>query len=326
MRHAVELPTSPRCSLVIPVYKNEGSLPELMDECASLHRDLNGELEVVFVVDGSPDACFAWLRENLPKQPFASQLSLHSRNFGSFAAIRTGFEVARGQLLAVMAADLQEPICVARAFFEKLNAGTADVAVGFRESREDPPLSRLASTIFWSAYRRWVQPEIPPGGVDVFGCTRQVRDHLLSLEERNSSLVGQLFWVGFRRELVPYARRARKHGTSAWSLGKKIRYLFDSLYAFSDLPIRGLKWLGGVSAMTGLVVGAVVLTAWFLGDITVPGYTPTVLAVTFFGGLNAFGLGLVGEYVWRTFENTKGRPLAISSSHQRFDGAASKRS
>lgn len=313
-------PGVPRRSLVIPVYKNRESLPDLMAACAELWRSCERDLEVVLVVDGSPDDCFTWLREHLPDQPFDSQLCLHSRNFGSFAAIRSGLDVARGDAIAVMAADLQEPTSLAQTFFEKLLAGEADIAIGVREGRTDPFFSALSSRVFWGLYRRFIISDVPEGGVDIFGCTRRVAQQLLGLRERNSSMIGHLFWVGYRRVAVPYVRQARKHGVSAWSFAKKVRYLFDSIYAFSDLPIRILKWIGGASALTALAVSVVVLAAKVVGAIDVPGYTAIILAVTFFGGLNAFGLGLLGEYVWRTFENTKARPLAITSERLEITG------
>jgi polyisoprenyl-phosphate glycosyltransferase len=313
---------TPSASLVIPVYKNEASLPDLLLACRQLW-DLRGQdIEVVFVVDGSPDACFSILRDELPRQPFSSQLCLHSRNFGSFAAIRTGFEHARGRALAVMAADLQEPIELAHQFFERLLADEADVTIGVREGRNDPWLSSLASRLFWATYRRVVMPEVPAGGVDMFGCSRQVCEQLLALEERNSSMIGQLFWVGFRRVHVPYVRRDRQHGVSAWTLSRKIRYLLDSVYAFSDLPIRALKWLGGSSIALALVATLIVVLSRLLGRIDVPGYTAIIVMVMFFGGLNALALGLLGEYVWRTFENTKRRPLAITAHALHFQGTA----
>ncbi len=306
------------CSLIIPVYRNEGSLPDLLEACRGLSATLAQPLEVVVVVDGSPDGSAAWLRKHLPHQPFASQLCEHSRNFGSFAAIRTGLGVARGDCFAVMAADLQEPISLAQSFFEKLCRAEADVAIGVRESRSDPLVSSLGSRLFWWLYRKLVLPEIPPGGVDMFGCNREVRDTLLTLHERNSSLVGQLFWVGFRRVEVGYVRQVRKHGASAWTFSRKLSYLLDSVYSFSDLPIRLLKWLGTAAILLSLGSSIAVLAARLSGITDVPGYTATILAVIFFGGLNSLGLGVIGEYVWRTYENTKGRPLAITSKHQQF--------
>jgi glycosyltransferase involved in cell wall biosynthesis len=312
-------------SLVIPVYRNAENISALLAALSDLNAVLGGELEVVFVVDGSPDDSYARLRAALPGHTIRSQLLLLSRNFGSFSAIRAGLEAARGERFAVLAADLQEPPELVQAFDQRLRAGTCDIVVGTRASRADPALARAGSGVFWSAYRRWVQPEIPPGGVDVFGCTRQVRDEILNLHEANSSLIGLLFWIGFRREFVAYDRRARTAGRSAWTLGKKIRYLSDSVFNFTDLPVRLLFRIGYLGTFASVLGAAVILVAKLSRRITVPGYTATVLIVAFFGALNCLGLGIIGGYVWRTLENTKGRPNFLVASRVTFDGQAPRR-
>ncbi|MFT3837792.1 MAG: glycosyltransferase family 2 protein [Myxococcaceae bacterium] len=304
-------------SLVIPVYRNEESLPALLEAVTGLAKKLDG-LEVVFVVDGSPDRCFELLRDALPKASFRSKLLAHSRNFGSFAAIRTGLAAASGRYFAVMAADLQEPIELVEQFFHVLAKDEADVVVGQRTSRNDPAGSSAASQLFWWLYRKAINPAIPAGGVDVFGCNQLVLKALLALEENNSSLVAQLFWVGFRVKPLPYERLARAAGRSAWTLKKKVRYLLDSVYSFTDLPIRLLTLIGAVAMFLSLVVGTTVFLSWLTGRIAVPGYTPIVLTVVFFGGLNAFGLGIIGDYVWRAYENTKRRPTAIVAAQLDF--------
>lgn len=310
------------CSVVIPVYGNEGSIGELIGELEALHRELARPLEVVFVVDASPDNSLRLLEERLPPASFESQLLLHARNFGSFAAIRTGLTVAKGQLIGVMAADLQEPASLMREFFTTLEAGH-EVVYGTRAERNDPALSSLSSRLFWGLYKRLVLPELPDGGVDIFGVTRPARDALLSLPERNSSLVAQLFWIGFRRAPVAYTRRVRPYGKSAWTLQKKLKYLADSVYGFSDLPIRALTQVGGAAMVLSVLAAMVVLVGRLTGHINVEGYTPVILAISFFGGLNAFGLGVIGQYVWRAFENTKARPLSIVSSRSEWPGSSS---
>ena len=306
-------------SLVIPIYLNSGNIRPLLDALVKLDQSLEDELEVVFVVDGSPDDSHLRLSHDLPDSGLTAKLLLLSRNFGSFPAIRAGLEAAQGDFVAVMAADLQEPPELILEFHRHLQGGQCDVVVGQRTSREDPARSRLASSIFWRVYRRFVQPEMPPGGVDIFGCTRQVRDQLLALNERNSSLVGILFWVGFRRKLVPYHRRAREIGRSAWSLRKRLRYLTDSIYSFSDLPIQVLLIVGMLGLAVSVLFGAIVLLSRIFGGIDVPGYAAQVLTVIFFGALNTFGLGVLGGYLWRTFENTKGRPGSIVRSCVSFE-------
>jgi glycosyltransferase involved in cell wall biosynthesis len=301
-------------SLVIPVYKNEANLDRLLAELVKLATRIPGEFEVVFVVDGSPDRCLQTLRERLPALPLRSQLLSLSRNFGSFAAIAAGLERARGVNMAVMAADLQEPPELVLQFFEALGAGRADVVFGVRGRRSDPWYSELASNIFWSLYRKFVIKDIPRGGVDVFGCTREVRDHLLQLQGVDSNLIALLFWLGFRREYFVYERQARREGKSAWTFGKKLRYCLNSIFNFTDLPVLLLLYSGGVALALAIAASILVIAAKVRGDIQVPGYTPIVLATLFFGALTSLGFGIVGQYLWLGLQVGRRRPNYIVHS------------
>ena len=306
-------------TLVVPVYKNEGSLPDLLEAVARMSQQLAGDMEAVFVVDGSPDRCFEILRAELPKRPLRSKLILLARNFGSFAAIRTGLQHGDGERFAVMAADLQEPPDLVEEMDRLLREDAADVVVGVRESRQDPFFSSLPARIFWALYRRYVLPEMPPGGVDMFGCNRKFRDTLLQLNESHTSLIAQIFWLGFRRAEVSYARRARSHGVSAWTLSKKFSYLMDSVFAFTDLPIRMLIRTGAIGTAAAALFGVVVIVGRLIGTIAVPGYAMTAMLIVFFSALNLLSLGIVGSYAWRAYENTKSRPLAVALRVERFD-------
>lgn len=302
-----------RYSIVIPVYKNEASIPRLLEALSTMNHQLHGLLEAVFVVDGSPDRSFELLRAALGRLEFPAQLLAHSRNFGSFPAIRTGLAAARGDYFGVMAADLQEPPELLCAFFNALALDECDVAIGTRTGRSDPYASRLASRLFWGLYRRLVVHEMPKGGVDVFGCNQLFRDQLLKLEESRSSLIALIFWLGFRRKLVSYERLERKEGKSSWTFRKKVDYMMDSIYAFTDYPIRLLVRIGSVGCTLSVVLGVLVLAGHLSGQIVVPGYAATMLVMLFFSMLNLLGLGLVGVYAWRTYENSKERPLTITS-------------
>jgi glycosyltransferase involved in cell wall biosynthesis len=297
------------------VYKNEDSIERLLDVLEIMSKNMNGELEVVFVVDGSPDRSYEILRAALNLLSFPAQLLVHSRNFGSFPAIRTGLSAARGVYFGVMAADLQEPPELFSSMFELLVSNECDVVIGTRTSRDDKFSSRVASNIFWWAYRKFVVTDMPKGGIDVFGCNQRFRDELLRLEESRSSLIALIFWLGFRRNIVSYKRVARQEGKSAWTTRKKIDYMTDSVFAFTDLPIRMLIRIGAVGTATAIAIGLSVIAAHFMGAIQVPGYVPTVLLVLAMGGVNLFGLGLVGSYAWRGYENSKQRPLAVIASH-----------
>ena len=306
-------------SLVIPVYNNEGSLPRLLREVGDVAGLVPGGIEVVFVVDGSTDGSLRFLKDHLPSWGVPSQLIELSRNFGSFAAIAAGLRYGRGEYLAVIAADLQEPPELAVTFHGLMASGNADVVFGYRTKRADPWLSQAMSGLFWRLYRRFVVPDMPPGGVDVFGCTREVRDRLLELKELNTNLVALLLWLGFRRAFVPYERRPRQEGRSAWTTGKKLRYALDSIFSFTDLPVRILLVLGAAATAVAVLAALTVLVFWSLGYIKVLGYTPLMLAITSFGGLTALGLGIVGQYLWLSLQNTRGRPSFIVRSADQFD-------
>jgi polyisoprenyl-phosphate glycosyltransferase len=312
---------SAECTVVVPVYRNAENIPALLARLQDLHQQTPGGIEVICVVDGSPDQSHALLAAALPGQAHASQLLLLSRNFGSFAAIREGLAHVRTPYSAVMAADLQEPIELIAEFFAVLRADGADVVVGHRAGRQDAVLDRWASGLFWWSYRKLVQKELPPGGIDVFGCNDAFREHLLGFNEVHSSLVGQILWLGFRREALPYVRQAREHGVSAWSFRAKLKYLMDSVFAFSDLPIRLFTLAGGLGLILSILMGLVVLAARLSGAVDVPGYAATVLTILFFAGINSLGLGIIGAYVWRAYENTKARPLAVLMHAQNYPGA-----
>lgn len=310
---------TPEFSLIIPVYRNAENIPHLLPVLEEMWKSTEQNMEVVFVVDGSPDNSFEMLRQALPHTPYPAQLLEHSRNFGSFAAIRTGLGVARGSYMAAMAADLQEPPELVLEMFGTLADDKADVVFGQRWERDDPFVYKLLSQTFWKIYRRWVIPEIPEGGVDVFGCNRRVRDAVLCLGEANSSLVAQLFWVGYRRAFLPYKRRKREQGVSAWSMHKRLKYMLDSILSFTNLPIMILFWIGLLGVTISALLAAIVLGAWFMGSVGVKGYTPLMLALVFFSSLQLLATGIVGFYLWRIFENTKCRPATFVSTALRFD-------
>jgi len=244
-----------------------------------------------------------------------------SRNFGSFAAITAGLTLGDGDHFAMLAADLQEPPELIVQFHERLQSGQVDVVIGQRGERNDPWLSQQFSKLFWSIFRSFAVSDIPEGGVDTFGCTRQVRDSLIALRESDSSLVSLLFWLGYRREIIPFARRERSIGKSAWTFRKKLNYAVHSFFNFTDLPIRFLLVAGFLSSLIAFGFGMVVLWARLSNAIVIPGYAALALLITFFGGVTTFGLGIIGQYLWLTLQNARHRPNFIVHTCARFPGS-----
>lgn len=307
-------------ALIIPVYKNEETIADLIKEVKKISDSLSGSLTAVFVVDGSPDNSYQLLSELLPGSGFKSMLISHSRNFGSFAAIRTGMLSVEAEKYAAMAADLQEPTGLIIDFFGMIESPKSDVVFGVRGDRNDPLMSKMLSAMFWGFYKKFIVREIPKGGVDVFGCSKRVRDHIVSFRESNSSLIGQLFWLGYKREFVNYNRQERSRGKSAWTFRKKLNYLLDSIFAVTDLPIKALIVLGLLGVLVSVALGLIVLISKLAGLIPVSGYAAIVLTTVFFGFVNILGLGIVGSYAHRSYENSKNRPITIVADEKTFGG------
>lgn len=314
-----------RYSVVVPVFGNQETLGEVVERLRSLSASRPGGLEAVFVIDGSPDDSAVVLRRALAPGSLPAQVVVLSRNFGSFSAIRTGLAVARGEYIAVMAADLQEPPSVVEAFFDALESGRCDIAIGARVGRADPAGSALSSGLYWRLYRRLINRDVPEGGVDVFGVTRQVARDISSLGEVRTSLIGLLYWVGFRRLHIPYERAPRAAGRSHWTTSAKLSYLLDSIYAFTDVPILALQAIGVFGVIGSVVLAVLVFIAWLLGAIQQPGYTPLMIAILGSTSAVLLALGIVGSYVWRTYENGKGRPVTLIARHEIIDGQGADR-
>ncbi len=307
-------------SLIIPVYKNEENIPYLLQELSSFAATQREIFEVVFVVDGSPDNSYLMLERDLKDQPFQSCLLSHSRNFGSFAAIRTGMQHAQGENIAVMAADLQEPLSLIQSFFDELSSGNSDVVFGQRTARHDGFINTFLSNIFWSFYRKFIISDMPVGGLDIFGCNAKACKAILSIEEPNSSLVVQLLWVGFRRNFFPYERKKREHGESAWSFKKRFSYMMDSIFSYSDMPIMLLLLIGFLGTFISFLVGVFTFIARMFNLVHVPGYAGIIIAIAFVGCTLLLTQGIIGCYLWRAFENSKKRPLSLIQFEQKFDG------
>jgi glycosyltransferase involved in cell wall biosynthesis len=303
-----------RYSIVIPVYRNEENIRSLLDALRHLAAQFDNDIEFIFVIDGSPDRSWELLRSALPGETFGAQLIAHSRNFGSFAALHTGLRHARGAYIAVMAADLQEPPELFMEMFKLLSQDEADIVFGQRISRADPAQRRLLSTLFWRLYRVLALRDMPVGGVDIFACTERVREAMLSRDDSPGTIVMQLLWMGFRRAFVPYQRRSRSAGRSAWSFRRRLNYFVDSMVSFTDRPIHALFWFGTIGIVASLIATLLLCAGWLTGRISVPSYAVAVLLLVFMSSVQICGLGIIGFYLWRSSENLRRRsPLIMSA-------------
>ena len=301
--------------IVIPLYKSLDNLSPLLERLDLYFYLYEEKLQIVFIDDGCPQGSFTFLKSKLKEKSYNYKLIRLSRNFGAFTAIRAGLKNCDARYMAVMAADLQEPKELVEDILNKLSTGL-DIVFGCRKKRNDPFITNVISTVFWKFYRKFVIRDIPKGGIDIFGISCKVNKELSNFTEQNASLIGILFWIGFDRQFVFYERQARSIGKSSWSLTKKINYFYDSVFAFSDLPLRLLLYVGILGMVLSFLMAAVVIFAKLTGLITVSGYAAIVCVVLFFTFFQSFSFGLIGSYLSRIYDNSKNRPLFLLAEEE----------
>jgi polyisoprenyl-phosphate glycosyltransferase len=302
-------------SLVIPVYHNAPSLPDLVAAFQTLAaRNPQDEFEFIFVDDGSGDDSHAVLLNLQKTEPRMRVLKL-SRNFGSNPAIMAGLSQARGEAVAAIAADLQDPPELIHDMLDKWRQGHK-VILAARAGRDDPGITSILADVFYSLFRRFAIKTMPPRGFDFFLIDRQVVDHINAIQEGNPYLMGLILWLGFDPQVIYYDRRARpaQYGVSMWTLAKKIKYFIDSFVAFSYLPVRAASILGFLLSGMGGIYAMIVILARLLFAVPVEGWTSLMVVLLIIGGAQMIMIGILGEYLWRNLDETRKRPRFIIST------------
>lgn len=299
-----------KLSMVIPVYFNEENLRPLYQDIKEKIIDVvDYDYEIVMVNDGSKDDSYAVMQELAEKDRHIKIVSL-SKNFGSHAAILCGLAKCTGDCAVVKAADLQEPTELVLEMVDRWKGGS-NVVLAVREGREESKKQTLFANLYYTLVRKAALPSMPKGGFDVYLLDRKVIDVLMALNERNSALTGQILWSGFRTEQVYYTRLAREIGTSRWTLKKKIRLVSDTLYSFSTLPIKIVTAVGILSFVCSLIWALCVVVFRIAGMIEVSGWTTLFVFNLFSFGVMMLTMGIIGEYLWRTFDASRNRPPYI---------------
>ena len=298
-------------SIVIPVYFNEPNLPDSIPQLLALKDKLIGyELELVFVDDGSKDHSLDILLDYQKRYPRQIKVVKLTRNFGAMAAVQAGLTVATGDCVGLIAADLQDP---PELFLQMASHWEQGVKAIFavRSNREESFLQKTFSNLYYALIRRFAVPGYPSGGFDFFLVDRQVVDEVLKIKEKNTNLMTLVFWLGYQAVLIPYVRRKRTKGVSRWTLSKKIKLFVDTFASFSYFPIRLFSFLGLIYAVISFSYGAFIFFSWLTFGIEVQGWVPMMLILTFTAGLQMTLLGVLGEYLWRTLDEARGRPLFV---------------
>ncbi len=299
-------------SIVVPVYHNAPSLADLLTELQALAaRNDSDRFEFIFVDDGSQDESFAVL-QGLAQQEPRMRIARLSRNFGSVAAIMAGLSLARGDCVADISADLQDPPALLHEMLAKWRAGKK-VVLAARRKRADPFPTSLLSDAFYALFRRYAIASMPRRGFDFWLIDRQVCDLVNNIQESNAYLSGLLLWLGFDPEVIYFDRQARprEYGRSMWTLRKKVKYFIDSFVAFSHFPVRLATSLGILFSLLGTVYAAYIIYQRLALEIDAPGWSSLMVVVLLASGAQLLILGVLGEYLWRNLDETRRRPPFI---------------
>ncbi len=300
-----------KISLVTAFYNEAQNLPVFRQRVTALFDSLDEQGEVVLVDDHSSDNGPATARQWAEQDPRVRYVRL-SRNSGSHAAFSAGLRHCTGDCAVLLAADLQDPPETVPELMHRWEGGS-DVVWAVRVAREGEKWSTkaIAAAYYW-LMRRFALPTMPAKGADFLLIDRKVVDAYNEIGEKNTSILAMILWMGFRQSFVPYVKQARQHGATKWTLAKKLKLFVDSVVSFSYAPIRFMSLTGLTIAIAGFVYAAFVVAGRLIGWIdTGTGFAALMTVLLIGQGIIMTMLGVLGEYVWRTYDEARGRPRDI---------------
>lgn len=294
-------------SIVVPVYNNQGSLRLTFEQIKEQFEKFvpNDEYEVIFVNDGSKDKSLAELKD-IRSQYRQVKIISFTRNFGQNSAMSCGFRNAKGNCVINISADLQDPIDLMPKMIEKWKEGYKIVACT-REGREES-LSRTIPAALYYAVLKYAAPGFPRKGFDYYLIDRDVLTVINPFNNRNSFINYDILETGYEMTTIPYIRRDRPIGKSGYSVFLRIKHAYNNILNASYLPIRLMSFLGAIIAATGFTYAGTVAYGRLHNYFSIPGYAPTIILILITSGINMMMLGIIGEYLWRTFDLVKARP------------------
>ena len=301
-----------KISIIIPVYYNADTLMLLYEDMkAKILPDL-GDYEIVMVDDGSGDDSWKVMNEIRELDDNVKLVRL-SRNFGEHAAILAGLTNCTGDCAVTKQADLQEDSELIVRLYDKWKEGNK-VVLAVREERDEPAVKKFFANLYYTIVRKTIDDKMPKGGFDCYLLDRQAIEVLLKLDEKNSSLSLQVLWIGFKSDNVYFHRKDREVGESRWTFSKKFKLVVDSMMSFSYFPIKFMSGVGVVMALLAFVWVIEVIGEYFIIGTPVRGWSTLMCLVLFSTGMILLMLGVLGEYLWRTLDATRNRPVFIVDS------------
>ncbi len=301
---------NPQVSIVIPLYNEEQVFNELKERLIALRNNVDIKLEFVLVNDGSKDATPLLMRE-LSMQDNSFQSVFLSRNHGHQLAITAGMACSRGtEAIMIIDGDLQDPPELLTEFYKNIKNGY-DVVYGVRRKRKESALKKLSYWAYYRIQRMLTDTELPLDSGDFSMMSRRVIDLLNNMPERSRYVRGIRSWVGFKQLGLEYERDSRSAGETKYSISRLFKLAYDGIFNFSNFPLKLITRLGLYTILISLIYISIIVYKKIMYNNIPEGYTTIIISIALFSGVQLISLGVIGEYLARIFDQSKGRPMFI---------------
>lgn len=304
---------SKKISLIVPCYNEESALPHFYKATTEVMEKLSYEYDILFVDDGSKDKTLSIIRDFARQDRHVQYISF-SRNFGKEAAMYAGFRNAKGDYVAVMDADMQDPPELLPKMVEILEEGNYDSVATRRENRVgEPPIRSWFARKFYKLINRISDADIVDGARDFRLMKREMADAIIHMREHNRFSKGIYGWIGFRTYWLPYRNVERVAGDTKWNFWGLLKYALSGIISFSQIPLAISSWLGlAITTVSMLLLPLIVIRKVIFGD-SVSGWTSLVCIILFLGGIQLFCIGILSQYVAKIYMEIKKRPHYIAA-------------
>ena len=312
-----------KLSMIVPCYNEAENVQAFQDAVIAAFDGCGYDYELVFINDGSRDATLHNLKKIFAAQKCPVKVASFSRNFGKEAGLYAGLAHSSGEYIALIDADLQQRPEIVREMVQLLEVNPeTDVVAAYQDRRGEGKVLSFLKKSFYATINRLSKVTLQPDASDFRTFRRSVRDSMLEMTEYHRFSKGIFAWVGYNTMFIPYTACERNAGTSKWNFWKLLNYAIEGIIGYSTAPLRFSIYIGGFTAVAAvLYLISVICEKLFLG-IDIPGYATTIVLILLLGSMQLFCIGIIGEYVGRTFEQTKNRPVYIEKEYLCYEEEA----
>lgn len=302
-----------KLSLVVPCYNEAENVAPFQDAVIATFQNCSYDYEIIYVDDGSTDATLYQLKKLFTLQKCPTKVVSFSRNFGKEAGLYAGLKNASGDYIALIDADLQQRPEIVRNMVDILeNDSSLDMVAAYQDHRGESKVLSFFKKIFYKLINRLSEINLKADASDFRTFRRSVADSILQLGEYHRFSKGIFAWVGYNTKFIPYTACERLRGATKWSFRKLTNYAIDGIIGYSTKPLRIATFLGGFTSVAALIYLIIVVLEKLITGIDIPGYATIIVLILLLGSVQLFCIGIIGEYVGRTFEQSKQRPVYIT--------------